>query len=89
MLYAAIFHSLGGAVAGSIFKIRTLLFLSSVVLFEAIATAFVDIQTAELWALINIVALQCGYMGGLFIRGALELAGFLVPPTEIRRDPLA
>ena len=62
--------------------------MSSAVLIEAVAAAFVNIETAELWAVINIVALQGGYLVGISIRGGLEHAGFLVPPTEIGRDPL-
>ena len=88
MLYAAILHSLGGAIAGSVFRVRTLLLLSTVVAIEALATAFANIQTAELWALINIVALQGGYLAGVIVRSGLEYAGVLVPPTEIGRDPL-
>jgi hypothetical protein len=88
LFYAAIFHALGGAVAGSLFTVRILLFLSGILLVEALAAAFVNIEIAEPWALINIVALQVGYLAGVFIRGGLEHAGVLVPPAEIHRGPL-
>jgi len=84
LLYAAILHSLAGAVTGSVFKIRTLLLLLVVVLVEAAILAVVDTRAAGLWALINLVAMQVGYFAGILGRRTLEQAGYSLPPVRIR-----
>jgi hypothetical protein len=85
LLYAAILHLLAGAVAGSVFKIRTLLLLLSFVLIEAVVLILADIRMAGLWALVNLSTVQVGYIAGVLARGVLEQAGFSLPPVRIRR----
>ena len=85
MLYATIFHSLAGAVTGSVFRTRTLLLLLAIVGFEALILAASDLRAALMWALINVSAVQVSYIAGLFARGMLEQAGVVLPPARIRR----
>ena len=85
MLYATIFHCFAGIVTGSVFKIRTLLLLLGVILAEALVLAITNIWAASFWTLINLCAVQFGYIAGLFGRGLLEQAGFSLPPVKIRR----
>lgn len=81
MLYAVLFHSIAGAVAGSIFRVRILLVLSTVVFIEAIVTAFINFRTAEQLIVINLIAVQGAYLVGIFIRGGLDGAGNAMPST--------
>ena len=85
LLYATIFHSLAGAVTGSVFRTRTLLLLLAIVGFEALILAASDLRAALMWALINVSAVQVSYIAGLFARGMLEQAGVVLPPARIRR----
>jgi len=85
LLYAAIFHSLAGAVTGSVFKVRTLLLLLFFVLIEVAILAVIDIRIAGFWALVNLSLVQVGYFAGVFARGFLEQAGYSLPPVRIHR----
>ena len=85
MVYATIFHCCAGLVTGSAFKIRTLLVLVGFVLVEALILAASDVWAASLWALVNLSAVQFGYIGGLFGRGLLEQVGFSLPPVRVDR----
>lgn len=84
MLYATIFYALAGLVAGSVFTIRTLLLLLSIMLVEAASVALVDNRDVGLWTIINIAAAQVGYLAGIFPRKILEQVGYAIPPVEIR-----
>jgi hypothetical protein len=72
-------------VTGSVFRVRTLLLLLGVILAEALVLATTDIWAASLWTLVNLTAVQFGYVAGLFGRGLLEQVGFSLPPVKIRR----
>jgi hypothetical protein len=85
LFYTVIFHSLAGAVTGSVFKVRTLLLLLIFVLIEAAILAVMDIRIAGFWALANVSMVQIGYVAGLYARGVLEQAGYLLPPARINR----
>ena len=87
MLYATILHLLAGTVTGSVFKVRILLILLVLVLVESLALALVHGSIASLWALANIVGVQAGYLVGVFARGILEQAGYLLPTVRTRRLP--
>lgn len=85
MLYAATFHLLAGIVAGSTFKVRTLLTLLGFVLFEAAMLAFVQGSSGGLWALTSLLAIEVGYFAGLLSRGALGLVGYSGEQAGTRR----
>jgi len=85
LLYAATFHLLAGTVAGSIFKVRTLLTLLGFVLFETAIAAIVQGSSAGLWALTSLLAIEVGYMAGLLSRGALGLVGYSGEQAGTRR----
>jgi hypothetical protein len=71
-------------VTGSVFRISALLFLFCVVVAEAIVLTSTSIWGATLWALINLGALQFGYLAGVFGRGLLEKFGISLSPVNIR-----
>jgi hypothetical protein len=79
-----IFHFLAGAVAGSVFKTRTLLLIMSFVLGEAGLLMLVDPSHAGLWVVVNLTATQVGYLCGVFGRATLEQAGYSLPPVDVR-----
>jgi hypothetical protein len=80
-------HLLAGAVAGSIFKIRTLLLLLGFVLLELAFLAPTHGPIVALWGLANLIGLQVGYLAGIYARGALEQAGYSLPRVGTRRTP--
>ena len=84
MLYATIFHSLAGAVTGSVFKIRTLLLLLAFVLIEAAMLSAVDVRVAAWWE--NVISVQFSYLAGFFARRTLEQTGYSLPPVKIPRS---
>ena len=82
MLYATVFHSLAGAVTGSVFKIRTLLLLLAFILIEAATLSAVDVRLAALWALVNVISVQFSYLAGIFARRTLERLDILFRPSK-------
>ena len=86
MLYASVFHSLAGAVTGSVFKIRTLLLLLAFILIEAAMLSAVDVRLAAWWALVNVISVQFSYLAGFFARRTLEQTGYSLPPVKIPRS---
>jgi hypothetical protein len=87
LLYATIFHLLAGTVTGSVFKVRTLLILLVLVLIESVILAIVHGSIAGLWAVANLIGIQVGYLVGIYVRGVLEQAGYLLPSVRTRRMP--
>ena len=82
MLYATVFHSLAGAVTGSVFKIRTLLLLLAFTLIEAAMLSAVDVRVAAWWALVNVISVQFSYLAGIFARRTLERLDILFRPSK-------
>jgi hypothetical protein len=77
---------LAGFLTGSIFRVRALLGLVIIVLIECVATAAMSGFQAGLWSLTSLVAIQMGYLGGVFARSVLEKIGLLSEPeTHVRR----
>lgn len=76
-------HLLVGFLTGSIFRVRALLGLVIIVLIECVATAAVSGVHAGLWSLTSLVAIQMGYLGGVYARSVLEKVGLLTE-TETR-----
>jgi hypothetical protein len=85
LLYAITFQFLAGGVTGSIFKVRTLLLVLSVVLVEFVLLIFLQGGVAVLWAVAGLIAVQAGYVAGLYTRGLLEYAGYLLTRDGKRR----
>src|SRR5712672_2040539 len=74
------FHFLAGLVAGSIFAVRTLLSLVALALMECVGVAIWRGFSAGLfWSLGSLVAVQLGYLGGIYLRSVLEHGGIGVP----------
>jgi len=84
LLYVTIFYALAGLVAGSVFTIGMLLLLLGILVVEAATLTLVDVQNLGSWTIINIAAVQVGYLAGIFPRKILEQAGYAIPPVEIR-----
>src|SRR5712671_3041020 len=77
------FHFLAGLVAGSIFAVRTLLTLVALVLIECVGAAIWRGFSAGLfWSLGSLVAVQLGYLGGIYLRSVLENVGIGVPDVH-------
>lgn len=84
-LFVAI-HLLAGFLTGAIFRVRALLGLMLIVLIECAVTTAVSGLRAGLWSLTGLVAIQMGYLGGVYARSILEKVGLLSEPdAHVRR----
>ena len=54
------------------------------VLSEAILLTAVGVRIGALWTVINLTAIQIGYLAGVLARWTVEQAGYSVPPVRIR-----
>jgi hypothetical protein len=72
-------HFGAGAVAGAIFNVRTLLALVAVVFVECIAASVASGLTAALASIGGMVAVQVGYLAGIYLRSVLERVGIAHP----------
>ncbi|MGJ4902722.1 hypothetical protein ACQR0V_14210 [Bradyrhizobium sp. HKCCYLS2058] len=72
-------HFAAGVVAGTMFTVRTLLALAAIVFMECIAASIVSGLPAALYAGAGLVAVQVGYLSGIYVRSALERAGIAQP----------
>jgi len=70
-----VFHFLAGSVAGTIFAVRTLLTLVALVLIECVGVTIALGLSIGLWSVGGLIAIQVGYLGGIYLRNMLELAG--------------
>jgi hypothetical protein len=77
-------HLLAGAVAGSIFAIRTLLTLVALVLIECIGVTIAWGVPMGFWSVGSLIAIQMGYLGGIYLRSVLERAGVAEPVVRPR-----
>lgn len=85
MSFLVAIHLLIGFLTGAVFRVRALLSLVVIVLIECVATAAVSGVKAGLWSLTSLVAIQMGYLGGVYARSALERAGLLAEPeTQVK-----
>jgi len=76
------FHFVAGAVAGSMFTVRTLLALVAFAVVECIAATLVLGLIAGLSSVGGLVAVQIGYLAGIFLRSVLERAGIAQPSVR-------
>jgi hypothetical protein len=81
------FHFFAGSVTGSIFAVRTLLILVALVLVECIGAAIVWGASVGFWSLGSLIAVQMGYLGGIYCRSVLEHMGIAEPDARPRRRP--
>jgi hypothetical protein len=72
-------HFGAGAVAGAIFNVRALIALVAVVAVECIAVAVATGLSAALLSAGGLVAVQAGYLVGIYLRSVLERAGLAHP----------
>jgi hypothetical protein len=72
-------HFVTGAVAGSMFTVRTLLVLVGIVLIEWVTATVALGFTAGLYSVGGLVAVQIGYLAGIYLRSVLEHAGIAQP----------
>ena len=78
------FHFLAGSVAGAIFDVRTLLTLVALVLIECVGVTIAWGLSTGLWSLGSLIAVQVGYLGGIYLRSVLEHAGIAEPNVRPR-----
>jgi hypothetical protein len=78
------FHFLAGSVTGSIFAVRTLLTLVALVLIECVGVTIAWGLSMGLWSLGNLIAVQVGYLGGIYLRSVLEHVGIAEPNIRLR-----
>ena len=71
--------------AGSVFRIRTLLLLLIFVVTGTLILRAAGVPVAILWIVTNLAAMQLGYLAGMFARWTIEQAGYSIPPANIRR----
>jgi hypothetical protein len=84
---ALILHFIAGLVVGSLFGGRTLLVFAFAVFVEAgVAVALSGASVGLFWLLGSEVALQFGYLGGMFLRSVLERAGIVIVAPQSRRS---
>jgi hypothetical protein len=84
---ALVLHLPVGLVAGTIFGVQTLVILALAVLVEAVASFILRGAAAGLfWLLVSQVALQVGYLGGIYLRSVLERVGIIVAAQSGRKS---
>ena len=77
-------HCLAGAVTGSVFAVRTLLTLVALVLTECVGVTIACGTSMGLWSLGSLIAVQVGYLGGIYLRSVLEHVGIAEPNVRPR-----
>jgi hypothetical protein len=81
------FHFLAGLVAGPIFAVRTLLILVALILIECVGVViWRGVPGGLFWILGSLVAVQAGYLAGVYLRSVLEHVGIAVPDAHPRRQ---
>ena|ERR1700754_4175173 len=83
LIYSAVGHGLIGAVTGGIFPIQALLGLLALTAIESVVAVAVFGLPTALWSLMNLAAIQVGYLGGIYVRSLLEKAGVAEPGPRI------
>jgi hypothetical protein len=84
---ALILHLIAGLVVGSLFGVQTLVVLVFAVFIEAgTAVALRGLSTGLVWFLISQIALQLGYLGGMYLRSILERAGIILVVPHRRQS---
>ena len=87
MISVVAFHFLAGSVTGSIFAARALLTLVALVLIECVGVTIAWGICIGFWSLGSLIAVQIGYLGGIYFRSVLEHVGIAEPNVRPRRRP--
>jgi hypothetical protein len=87
MISVVAFHFLAGLVTGSIFAVRTLLILVALVLIECVGVTIAWGVSMWLWSMGSLIAVQIGYLGGIYFRSVLEHVGIAEPIVRPRHRP--
>jgi hypothetical protein len=74
-------HVVAGAVAGSMFTVRTLLAIVGLVLVECVVVT-VALGLTGLWSVGGLVSVQIGYLAGIYLRSVLEHMGIAQPSVR-------
>jgi hypothetical protein len=74
-----IVHFVIGAIAGSIFTVRALAALVGIVCLECVWATVALGFAAGLWSVGCLVAVQVGYLAGIYLRSLLERMGIAQP----------
>jgi hypothetical protein len=80
-------HVLAGMVAGSIFTARTLLALVALALIECVVVTIVWGVSVGFCSAGSLIAVQAGYLGGIYFRSVLEQVGLAQPNARPRHRP--
>ena len=84
---ALILHFVAGILVGSLFGVQTLAVLALAVCVEAgAAVALGGASTGLIWLVVSQVALQFGYLGGMYVRSILERLGIVVIAPQSRQS---
>ncbi len=84
---ALILHLLAGLAAGTMFGVQTLLMMALVVFGEGVTSLFLNGPAVGLgWLLTSQLALQIGYLGGMYLRSVLERVGTIIAVQSGRRS---
>ena len=75
-------HFVAGAVAGSTFTVRTLLALVLFTVVECLAATVALGLTGALCSAGGLVAIQIGYLAGIYLRSVLERIGLAQPSVR-------
>jgi len=75
-------HFVAGALAGSMFTVRTLLVLVGFVLVECVTATVALGFAAGLCLAAGLVAVQIGYLAGIYLRSVLEHMGIAHPSVR-------
>ena len=84
MISVVAFHFLAGSVVGSIFAVRTLLMMVALVLMECAGMTVAWGVSVAGRSLASLIAVQIGYLGGIYARSVLEQAGITVSGVQPR-----
>jgi uncharacterized membrane protein len=87
LISVSAFHFFAGLITGSIFAARSLLILVALVLVECVGAAIAWGVSVGFWSLGSLVAVQMGYLGGIYCRSVLEHMGIAEPDARPRRRP--
>ena len=79
MISVIALHFVAGAVAGTMFTVRTLLAMVAIVLVECVVATVALGFAAGLWSMGGLVAVQIGYLAGIYLRSVLEHMGIAQP----------
>ena len=79
MITVIALHFVAGAVAGSMFTVRTLLVMVGIVLVECVAATVMLGVAGLLCSVGGLVAVQIGYLAGIYLRSVLEHMGIAQP----------